>query len=482
MSGIGNTKSTGASGYTLDFGDDAVTQVVGQATAGAQAVQQLATDFNVPAEPIAAAVNKISAGTHANPPDAAEIESGREDLLTALTTPSGKDPASSGCPSCSDSHGAGADGGQGSGSPGGSGSPAATSPGNAGNSTPAGSPHDGGAQDAGGAPPTSPSPGAGGSGGTNYDAIAASQPPGQAVSKGELLDRTRQALIAAGLDPSIVERILAMMEQWLDSPAPAPTSTDTTAPVDAAGSPSSTGDGGGSGSGGSGSGGHGSEGAPSGSPGASGITVPTASPAALHSSNGVAPSATPAGSPPAVKSLDDAAAGYGKTWTAKPMTTEEIQAFGREHAGEPPTQANIEKWAQEISQKTGIPVQLLIADMANESSGNPNAVGDVGAENGVSLGLFQVRENFMDNNGWSTTFPFKIDSQTYKGNAAYQLATGGSVLAYRMQDTGGVKQAFAQHLTGSTDMSPARVQEYLGNLDKHISTYNSGGDALTAAS
>ena len=120
--------------------------------------------------------------------------------------------------------------------------------------------------------------------------------------------------------------------------------------------------------------------------------------------------------------------------------------------------------------------------MAKESSGNPNAVGDAGDVNGASLGLFQVREKFMDNNGWSNTFPFKIDSETYKGNAAYQVAVGGSVLASRMQDTGGVDTAFAQHLTGSGDTGQPRVQEYLNNLDGFIDTYNSGGDALTAVS
>ena len=474
MAGIGGAHSTSSNGYSLGITDDPVAQVVGNATASAHAIQQLAHDFNVPAEPIAAAVNKISAGTHASPPDASEIEAGQEDLVTALTTSTGaSSPATAG--HChhhgsgnSGSHGGGGGGGGGKGGGGGGGGASGVS----GASRDSGAPPGSGASDSAGTPGS-----AGSTGGSNYDAIAASQPPGQAVSKTELLDRTRQALIAAGMDPSIVDRVLASMEQWLDSPAPSTEPLDTTASVDAAGSPSGA-DGGGSGSP---DGGSGDRGAPVGTPGADGLPVPTPTPSALRMSGGGDATASPSGPVPAVSSLDDAEAGYGKTWTAHPMTTEEIQAFGKEHEGEPPTQANIEKWAKEISGKTGIPVELLIADMANESSGNPNAVGDVGAENGVSLGLFQIRENFMDNNGWSTTFPFKMDSQTYKSNPAYQLAAGGSVLAYRMENTGGVKQAFAQHLTGNTDTSPARVQEYLNNLNLHMNTYSSGGDALTAA-
>ncbi|MBC7575411.1 MAG: transglycosylase SLT domain-containing protein [Herminiimonas sp.] len=460
MAGIGGAHSTSSNGYSLGITDDPVAQVVGNATASAHAIQQLAHDFNVPAEPIAAAVNKISAGTHASPPDASEIEAGQEDLVTALTTSTGASPQTN-AGHCHP-HGSGNSDSNGGG--GAAGVPAA--------SRDSGAPPGSGASDSAGTPGS-----AGSTGGSNYDAIAASQPPGQVVSKTELLDRTRQALIAAGMDPAIIERVLARMEQWLDSPAPSTGQLDTTAPVDAAGSPSGA-DGGGSGSP---NGGSGDRGAPVGTAGADGLLVPTPTPSALRMAGGADATPSPSGPVPAVSSLDDAEAGYGKTWTAHPMTTEEIQAFGKEHEGEPATQANIEKWAKEISGKTGIPVELLIADMANESSGNPNAVGDVGAENGVSLGLFQIRENFMDNNGWSTTFPFKMDSQTYKSNPAYQMAAGGSVLAYRMETTGGVKQAFAQHLTGNTDTSPARVQEYLNNLNLHMNTYSSGGDALTAA-
>ncbi|MBC7575412.1 MAG: transglycosylase SLT domain-containing protein, partial [Herminiimonas sp.] len=75
----------------------------------------------------------------------------------------------------------------------------------------------------------------GGSGGTNFDALAAQVPPGQSFSKSELLDRIRQALIAAGLDPSIIDRLLPVIEQWLDDPASSTGSLDTTPPVDAVG-------------------------------------------------------------------------------------------------------------------------------------------------------------------------------------------------------------------------------------------------------
>lgn len=75
-------------------------------------------------------------------------------------------------------------------------------------------------------------------------------------------------------------------------------------------------------------------------------------------------------------------------------------------------------WANAISEMTGVPVEVLIADMVTESSRNLNALSEVGAEKGGALCLFQARENFMDKNGWSKEFPFRIDCQILKGNAA----------------------------------------------------------------
>jgi hypothetical protein len=248
MGSLSGARSASSYGYSAGVADDPVTQVIDQATASAHAVQRLAHDFNVPAEPIAAAVNKISAGVHSSPPDAAQIESGKEDLLTALTSPDGGSAEQdSGCCCCDDASasGAGDSGGTGgsgdrgasggSSTPSGAGTPAGSRTHSDGG-TPAGNatPSNSGTPAGGGASPTGYTP-AGGStnGGTNYDAIAAQMPPDQRLSKSDLLDRVRQALIAMGMDPSVIDSMLPMIEQWLDNPASSTGSLDTTPPVTA---------------------------------------------------------------------------------------------------------------------------------------------------------------------------------------------------------------------------------------------------------
>ncbi len=192
----------------------------------AASADQLSQDFNVSTEPVAKALSKLNKAASSKPPDANAIDAAIGELMTALfpsgagTMPdqsgAGSDTGATGTPS---GVGAGATATASGVDTGATGTPSGVGAGATG--TPSGS--DTGATGAPSGVDTGATGTASGSdtGATDtssgMDTGATDTADGQASSNSQFLERTRQSLVDAGLDPSIIDRVMSEIENRMNS-------------------------------------------------------------------------------------------------------------------------------------------------------------------------------------------------------------------------------------------------------------------------